>query len=82
MAGKIPTWTLGERLRKARTDAGHTADTIAAELHVTPQTVRNYETGRTRPQHPMVNAWAEITDVDGDWLRHGEHQRRRRLHVA
>ena len=46
---RIPTWTLGDCLRKARTEAHVSTEGLAAELGVSRNTITNYETGKTIP---------------------------------
>ena len=47
---------LGGRLRAARTSAGLTQQTVAERLGVSPQTVRNWETGRHEPTEQATEA--------------------------
>lgn len=68
----IPTWTLGDRLAKARDCAGLTNHEMADALGVSRNTVTNWETGHTQPKRYAVEAWARITGVDLDWLVGGE----------
>lgn len=49
---------LGERLRAARTSAGLTQKTVAEQLEVSSQTVRNWEAGRHEPTEQMTDALA------------------------
>lgn len=70
--GSVPQWTLGDRLRKARTWVGLSTEDLAAELDVTARTVTNYETGQTRPRRPTLALWALKTGVPFEWLDGGE----------
>lgn len=65
---RTPQWSLGDHLRKARTEAKISVEGMASELGVTRNTVTNYENGTTRPKRGTVRAWAEITDTDSRWL--------------
>lgn len=74
---RYPEFTIGWRLRLARTrlgpemDAGQFADLI----EVSRNTVTNYELERTTPERmkPMVlKQWALATGVDLEWIRTGE----------
>lgn len=71
MHGRTPQWTQADRLRKARKDAGLSPEELAAELRVTPATVRNYEGERTHPNYSTLMAWATICDVDPLWIETG-----------
>lgn len=73
---RYPAFTIGDRLRKARTLLGSDMDVAAfAELiGVSRNTVTNYELERTTPDRmkPVVlSAWALATGVDVGWLRTG-----------
>jgi len=46
--------TLGGRIREAREACGLTQLAVAYQLGVTPQTVANWETGRTSPALPVL----------------------------
>ena len=46
---------LGERLRAARINAGLTQQKVAERLEVTPQSVRNWEAGRSEPAVEAVD---------------------------
>lgn len=65
---RVPTWTLGELLRKARTDAGLSQDEMAVELGVSRRTVTYWETDHIVPRRAMVLAWALRTSVPVWWL--------------
>lgn len=69
---KIPQWTLADRMRKARREAGMTPEEMADALQVSAVTVRNYETERTRPSHPTLVVWAQVSGVPLEWLRYGD----------
>lgn len=63
----LPPLTLGHRLRIAREYAGLEVQQMAHELGVSRNTVGRYEAGHP-PRRDTIIAWAEITDVDLDWL--------------
>lgn len=71
MVGLVPEWTLGERLRKAREEAGLDRDEMAARMQVSERTLRNWERDANLPRYSLLIAkeWAEITQVDLAWLR-------------
>lgn len=68
----IPTFTIGDRLRKARETTGLDQATFAAEIGVSRQTVSNAETEHVRPLHITLLAWAARTGVPLAWLETGE----------
>jgi transcriptional regulator with XRE-family HTH domain len=63
-----PTWTLGDRLRKARDSAGFTQTELANYLGLARNTVANYETDHREPSARTVADWAVICDVPVEWL--------------
>lgn len=70
---RIPTWTLGDRLRKAREHAGYARQQdIADELHVSRSAVAGWENGTHAPSYLALYRWAEVTDVPLEWLRDGD----------
>lgn len=66
-----PEWTLADRMRKARIDAGLTAQQIADAIGISRKSVTNYETGATHPLRPILAAWAEVTGTYIEWLEEG-----------
>ena len=66
-----PTFTLGERLRKARTDARLDQVELAERLGIARNTLSNYETGRSVPTFDIAYHWARMTAVSLDWLADG-----------
>lgn len=71
-AGLVPTWTVGDRLRKAREMAGLQAQELASDIDVDRNTVGNYERGRVKPRTIVLKAWALRTGVSLQWLQTGE----------
>ncbi len=70
-AGRVPEWTLGDRLRKAREEAGLSVQGMADALYRSRNTVGNYEADRSRPTAAIVKAWALRTGVPLAWLQGG-----------
>lgn len=73
---RYPQFTIGDRLRKARTQLGPDMDAAAfADLiGVSRGTITNYELEKTPAEkmRPIVlNAWALATGVDVEWIRTG-----------
>lgn len=70
-AAKVPTWTLGDRMRKSLDEAGLGVSEIADELGVTRGAVGKWIHGRVEPRHPTLIAWALRTGVSLHWLETG-----------
>lgn len=68
---RIPTWTLGDRLRKAREAADLRQEDLAPHLHVARATVASWENDKHAPSYLAIMKWAELTDVPLDWLAEG-----------
>lgn len=68
ISGDVPTWSLGDRLRKAREHAGLTQEDMGAELDVSRRSIGAYESGTTPLKRPQLIAWALRTGVDLAWL--------------
>ena len=71
-AGRVPGWTIFDRLRKAREDAGLSQQQLADLLESPRATVSNWENGRSNPRPLVLRAWAMATGVDRTWLETGE----------
>lgn len=69
---------IGKNIRAARIRRGLTQDELAERLHVSRQTVSNYETGRSRPDVEMLLSAAEQLEVDVQVLLYGEPVRTER----
>lgn len=69
---RVPAWTLGDRLRKAREAAGLEQQEFADELGISRGTISNYEHDKTRVKRPYLVAWAMRTKVPVEWLLTGE----------
>lgn len=55
---------IGKNIRSLRQRQGISQDQLAQILHVTRQTVSNYETGRSRPDVEMLTALADALGAD------------------
>ena len=79
---------IGKNIRALRMRKKLSQDQLAEAIHVTRQTVSNYETGRSRPDVEMLTELAQALDVDIKELVYGpigrEHSARvlRRLAVG
>ena len=72
VAGVIPTWTRGDRLRKARELTGLTVREFAEELGVAKGSVTNAENDRVEPRRILLIAWSMRTGVPLVWLETGK----------
>lgn len=63
---------IGKNIRTARVRRGLTQEELAELLHVSRQTVSNYETGRSRPDVDMLVSAAEKLETDVQVLLYGE----------
>ena len=68
---RIPAWTRGDRLRKARLLTGLNARDFATMIGVSHGTVSNAEGGKHEVRKIVLNAWAMATGVPAEWLEHG-----------
>ena len=64
----VPTWTLGDRLRKAREHAGLKQTEMAADIGIGRSSIINYESDRAVPPRPVLVAWALRCAVPYEWL--------------
>jgi transcriptional regulator with XRE-family HTH domain len=75
--GRVPHFTLTDRLRLARTSAGLTQTELAERLVVSRTTVVKYEAGDlpsgklARHLERKLYQWAAVTGVDPQWLMTG-----------
>lgn len=63
-----PTWTLQDRIRKAREHAGLKQEELAALLSVTRHTLGRWEKGDNEPPTKKIEALAEVTGVPVEWF--------------
>ena len=70
MSSTIPTWSLGDRIRKARRDAGLSQQELADTIGVKVGSVSSWEADTAKPRDviTVVSAIAEATDVSVVWL--------------
>jgi len=69
----VPTWTLADRLVKARQVAGYTQAEFAAVTGISLATIKRYESGTHNPKRAMVLGWSVACGVDPDWLETGNY---------
>jgi transcriptional regulator with XRE-family HTH domain len=71
-AGRVPEFTLGDRLQKARETLGLNTRDFAELIGVSQKTVTDAENDHRRPRRIMLNAWSLATGVSRQWLETGE----------
>ena len=62
---------IGKNIRDLRIRENMTQDELAEKLHVTRQTVSNYETGRSRPDVDMLTLIAQALNTDPNTILYG-----------
>ncbi|WP_179579517.1 helix-turn-helix domain-containing protein [Glaciibacter psychrotolerans] len=72
MTAIVPTFTLADRLRKAREITGLDQGEFAERAGFSRTTVVNYEHGHRAPRTLYIRAWAEAAGVDLEWLETGK----------
>ena len=70
--GTIPTWSVADRLRKAREHAGLEQGQLADLIGISRNSVSNYERGARTARRPVLVSWALATGVPLAWLEHGQ----------
>jgi transcriptional regulator with XRE-family HTH domain len=70
MTQTVPTWTRGERMAKAREEAGLSQEQMAELLGVSDKAISSWETMKRQPRNMdrVLAQWAEITNVPLWWL--------------
>lgn len=68
VAGVVPAWTLGDKLRKAREHAGLSQTELEALTGISRRSIVSYEGGGRAPRRPQLVAWAVATGVPLAWL--------------
>jgi transcriptional regulator with XRE-family HTH domain len=66
-SGAVPSWSLADRLRKAREHAGLSQEELAEATGISRRTVSAYEQGHA-VKIPFLIAWALACNVDLAWL--------------
>jgi transcriptional regulator with XRE-family HTH domain len=65
---RVPQWTLGDRMRKARESAGLKQTEMAEEIGIGRSSIINYESDKATPPRPVLVAWALRCSVPYEWL--------------
>lgn len=68
--------TKGDRLRRARKDAGLSQEQMAMELDVARTTISQYENDGGGIAADRLIRWAELTGASLDWIAWGESRPR------
>lgn len=68
VAGVVPAWTLGDKLRKAREHAGLSQVDLESLTGISRRSIVSYEGGGRAPRRPQLVAWAVATGVPLSWL--------------
>lgn len=71
----VPEWSLGDRLRKARTLTGMTVAEFAKHIGVSDGTINSAEGDKRAVRRITLMAWASATNVSLKWLETGEGER-------
>lgn len=86
---QVPEWTVGDRLRKSRDNAGlkqsEMADLLCeAGLKASRSTVSAWEADENQPRgfRKVIYAWASITAVPAEWLFTGQGAQNAKLLFA
>lgn len=67
-SSRVPVFSLGERIRKAREDQGLSQQQFADLLDVDRKTVSNWEGARNQPRYGDLMLIASVADVSLEWL--------------
>lgn len=68
----IPTWNLGDRMRKSLRHAGLSVAEMAEYLEVSTASMTAWMAGRTHPRAATVRLWAMKCGVSYRWLVNGD----------
>lgn len=68
LGNRVPVFSLGERIRKAREDAGLSQQQLANKLGVDRKTVGNWEGERNQPRYRDLMMISSVADVSLEWL--------------
>lgn len=64
----VPEWTLGDRMSKARRQAGVSTAVMCAYLGVHRNSLNAYEHDRSTPNRAVLRLWALRCGVPLEWL--------------
>lgn len=66
--GRVPVFTLGERIRKAREDLGLSQQEFADAIGHDRKSLGNWENGRNVPTYGALMLISSVADVSLEWL--------------
>ena len=69
--GRIPEWSIADRLRKARESAGLEQTELAAATSISRATISAAERGHRVPSRSNMRLWSMATGVPLAWLESG-----------
>lgn len=72
MGGKVPNWTIADRVRKAREFSGLKQLDLAESVGMARTSLARIEQGKSEPRRTTLIAIAFATGVSLDWLEYGE----------
>jgi len=72
MGGKVPNWTIADRVRKAREFSGLKQLDLAERVGMARTSLARIEQGKSEPRRTTLIAIAFATGVSLDWLEYGE----------
>ncbi|HSS09020.1 MAG TPA: helix-turn-helix transcriptional regulator [Acidimicrobiales bacterium] len=72
MTTVVPLWTLADRLRKARENAGLLQKDLADYTGLSRSAIAMYEQARAVPRLGVLRLWAERCGVPLEWLQYGD----------
>ena len=70
-ASLVPSWTIGDRLRKAREAAGLSQSEFAGETGISRRSISRYESSNIVPPKSMQLLWQLRTGVPSEWITTG-----------
>lgn len=63
--------TIGERIKKVRTDSGDNQEEFAQKIGITRSAISLYESGRRTVTEPTIKLVCSSYNVSYDWLKNG-----------
>lgn len=72
LSGKIPQWTVADRVRKARESAGLKQNDLSELLGMARTSLARIEQGKSDPRRTTLIGIAFATNVDLNWLETGK----------
>lgn len=64
--------TIGERIKKVRTDSGDSQEEFAQKIGITRSAISLYESGSRTVTEPTIKLVCNVYNVSYDWLKTGE----------